>query len=281
MCPLEDPTDDPDPDAAVRTQSAEEKLRAATAQTVRELVLFAGELLPPLSVTRVLTLKEAAVEPLITILADNKLRDPSGPGGGFGPVHAAVLLGRLGSARAVEPLLDTLATTFPPDALYIAVSQALSPLGAALPSPILARLPTAVGTYRQELWYLLAGAKVRDARIFDQLLQAFAEQPEEGTMRLAEYGDPAAIPYLSRALDHYRTGVADELGDDAHMIFELREAIQNLGGTLTPAQEQKYQSARLTRKVELAVKHPRKPPQKPDDPCACGSGRRYRYCCLH
>lgn len=281
MCPADDSSDDPDPDASrVQPPSPADKVQAATALTVRELVLFAGELLPPTSVARVLALKEAAIEPLLAILGDRKLRDPGGLGGGWGPVHAAGLLGQLGAPRAIEPLLDTLATTFPPEELCLAVSQALLPLGAALIIPILARLPTAVGPYRRELWFLLAGAQVRDARIFDQLLEAFAEQPEEGVMRLAEYGDPAALPYLARALDTYRPGLADDTSDD-QMIFELREAIHSLGGTLTPEQESKYEQARFTRKVTLSVRRARRPPPDPDAPCPCKSGRPYRSCCLH
>ena len=93
----------------------------------------------------------------------------------------------------MEPLLDVLATTNQLSPLRVAVEKALAPMGARLLGPILARLPTAVGEYRQQLWSLLANAKVRDQRIFVQLLDALAEHPEQGAMYLAEYGDPAAL----------------------------------------------------------------------------------------
>jgi HEAT repeat protein len=219
------------------------------------------------------------VEPLLAILVDSKLRDPNGPGAGWGPVHAAMLLGQLRAPQTVEPLLDVLATAAPPSDLYLEVSQALVPFGAVLINPILDRVPTAIGSYRQELWVLLAGAGVRDPRIFDQLLTALAEQPEEGAMRLSEYGDRAAIPHLTQVLDSYRPRLLDDSSDD-RIVFELCEAIESLGGTLTQAQRRKHEHARITRTVENSLKNAREQPHHPESLCFCGSGRQYKYCCL-
>jgi hypothetical protein len=202
MCPSDDVPNDQDDeldqDLSPAARAAQ-KARAATARLVRELVLHDGPVLPPLAATRILALGQAAVEPLINLMSDSRLRAPRGPAGGWVPVHAAKLLGQLDPEAAVEPLLDVLATTAQLSPLRQAVEKALAPLGAPLVSPILARLPTAVGGYRRELWFLLANARVRDARIFVQLLGALAESPEDGAMYLAEYGDKAALPELSRA----------------------------------------------------------------------------------
>jgi hypothetical protein len=127
--------------------------------------------------------------------------------------------------RSGEPLLDVLATTYPLSPLRVAVERAVAPMGARLIGPILSGLLTAMGEYRQQLWSLLANAKVRDPRIFVQLLDALTEHPEQEAMYLAEYGDPAALPELSRALDAYQISLTDD-GD--HALFELREAIQEL-----------------------------------------------------
>jgi HEAT repeat protein len=67
--------------------------------------------MPPLLAAKIRAFGEPAVEPLIAVLTDSTLRDPSGPADGFGSVHAAQLLGQLDPERAVEPLLDVLATT--------------------------------------------------------------------------------------------------------------------------------------------------------------------------
>jgi len=84
-------------------------------------------------------------------------------------------------------------------------------------------------------------------RIFIQLLDALAECPEQGAMYLAEYGDPAALPELSRALDAYQISVTED-GD--HALFELREAIEALGGALTDAQQTKYEHALLACRIK-------------------------------
>lgn len=253
---------------------------AAAAELVRELILQSGAAaLPARIAEHILALGEAAIEPLIEVLVDSRLRDPKGPAAGWAPVHAARLLGLRPRARAIEPLLDVLATTDKLSPLGEAVSKALVPLKAQLVTPILERLPTAVGGYRRELWYLLAGAGVREPRIFVQLLAALSESPEVGAMCLSEYGDRAALPDLAHALDAHPLGLADEPVND-HAVFELREAILELGGVLTAEQQAKYERALWTRRVRAAAEPSARRPSSPDAPCSCGSGRRYRHCCL-
>ena len=282
MCPADEPPDEDDPEAAPLA-SAGDRLaaagRAALARLLRELVLHDGPLLPPRSVARILALGPAAVAPLIALMVDSRLRAPDSPAAGWAPVHAAKLLGQLGAAAAVEPLLDILATTAQLSPLRQAVQEALAPLGSLLVTPILDRLPTAVGGYRRELWFLLANAGVRDARIFAQLLGALAESPEDGAMYLAEYGDKAALPELSRALDACRLDPEGHAPDD-HTVFELREAIHELGGELTPAQQAKYERALWARRIEVSARTRLQRQREPEKPCPCGSGLPYRSCCL-
>jgi hypothetical protein len=197
-------------------------------------------------------------------------------------VHAAALLGELFALPALEPLLDILATADKQTPLHEALTHALTPLGRPLVAPILARLPTAIGNYRHELWTLLAGVGVRDPRVFAQLLTVLAESPGKGAMHLADYGDPDALPDLSRALDACWVALADEV-PVGHAVFELRDAIVDLGGTLTPAQQAKYERAQWGRRIEMAAASAAQaePPVGPNAPCSCGSGRPYKLCCLH
>jgi len=245
MCPSDDPSDGQNPDLLPVGPNREPPIavdhgRATIAQLVQERLLNGGVVLSPQAVAEILAHGKAAVEPLVAVMTDTRLRDPKGPAAGWAPVHAAQLLGQLGDAHSIEPLLDVLATTNQLSPLRVAVEKALAPMGSRLIGPILARLPTAVGEYRRQLWSLLANAKVRDQRIFVQLLDALAEYPEQGAMYLAEYGDPAALPELSRALDAYRISLTDD-GD--HALFELREAIEELGGTLATAIVERSRSA--------------------------------------
>jgi hypothetical protein len=284
MCPADGQSDGQNPALlpAVPSReppSAADQRRETIAQLVQERLLNDGVVLSPQSAAEILDLAEAAVEPLVAVMVDCRLRDPNGPAAGWAPVHAAQLLGQLCDVRSVEPLLDVLATTNQLSPLRVTVERALAPMGARLIAPILARLPTAVDGYRLQLWSLLANAKVRDKRIFVQLLDALAEYPEQGAMHLAEYGDPAALPELSRALDAYQINLTDD-GD--HALFELREAIQELGGTLTAGQQTKYEHALLACRIKVSAEMElqRRRAVSPDSPCPCGSGRRYRHCCL-
>lgn len=250
---------------------------AALPGLVRE-ILLRSPTLSSRNARRILNLGQAAVEPLCAVLVDSKLRDPQGPGGGWAPVHAARLLARLAAGPAIGPLLDVLATTDKLSPLGRAVSKTLAPLKGQLVGPILERLPTAVGAYRHELWYLLTATGVREPRIFDQLLAALTEAPEVGAMCLSEYGDRAALPELSRLLDAHRLGLTDEPGSE-QAIFELREAILVLGGQLSATQQAKYERALWTRRVRSAAEVEHAHPS-PDTACPCGSGRLYRHCCL-
>ena len=105
--------------------------------------------------------------------------------------------------------------------------------------------------YRLQLLSVLANARVRDGRILVQLVHALSEFSPEAAMYLAEYGDPAALPELSRALDAHKLSMPDDPSDD-HALFELREAIQLLGGKLTAAQRRKYECARLARRIAVS-----------------------------
>ena len=269
---------DPDP-APVEHVPLEASTSAAEATAlVHELLRRSGAALSSGAAKRIQALGQAAVAPLVAVLIDSRLRAPNAPAGGWAPVHAARLLKRLDARPAIEPLLDVLATTDRLSPLGEAVSRTLAPLKGQLVGPILDRLPTAVGEYRRELWFMLAGCGVREARVFDQLLAALAEAPEIGAICLGEYGDPAALPELSRALDAHPLGLMDQPGND-QPVFELREAILELGGQLTAAQKIKYERALWTRRIRTTAPSEHLP-QHPDSACACGSGNIYRLCCL-
>jgi hypothetical protein len=279
MCPSDNPPSQPPKPA--RSPSEEPSPQEAAAEARRLLLSCAEELLPPDVYHRLRQLARVVPGELIAVLTDPTLRPAGSPGNGWAPVHAAQILAEVAPQQAVEPLLDTLATVSPLTDLFMAVAEALEPLGKRLIEPILLRLPTAVGEYRIELWRFLGRCGARDPRVLDQLLLALNERPDEGALALSEYGDPAALPYLGEALDRYKLGPADRLPHDDFTVFELREAILELGGKLTAAQQAKYERALWTLRVERGERdRPVLDRRKLDAPCPCGSGRPYRNCCL-
>ncbi|MGH7336488.1 MAG: SEC-C metal-binding domain-containing protein [Myxococcota bacterium] len=123
---------------------------------------------------------------------------------------------------------------------------------------------------------------------------------------MAIYSDERAVPYLLEALDRFEI-VESENPLANHALIELRAAIEELGGTLTAEQQLKCRRGRepaevFRRKMEALLASRRRdvtpiepvqprdavpivPARRRDrpgrnDPCWCGSGKKYKKCCL-
>jgi hypothetical protein len=282
---------------------------ASEPEALVRLLIEAGERVPPRLRERILGLGEAAVPPLLAIAADEALDDEEAPGKGWAPVHAVELLGELRVPAAAEPLLRLLQETEPGAYLYDELLQALPELGPAVVEPALAAYQTVDPERRFSLGSVLAGLGVRDDRIYAALVEEFQQEPVPGTMHLAEYGDPRALPLLSKALDDYQEINTDDPMAN-HLVVELEDAIQHLGGELTPEQQEKVRRIvehdrpkreqfldlidRAVGRMDLATSpvrgaraltaepRPARPARKVgrNDPCPCGSGKKYKKCCL-
>ena len=84
---------------------------------------------------------------------------------------------------------------------------------------------------------VLAHVGVRDKAIFDVLLEALEVDTILGAIILADYGDPAGLPYLSERLDAEEPAGQGSCSAEA---MELIGAIQSLGGTFTTAQQKHF-----------------------------------------
>ena len=89
-------------------------------------------------------------------------------------------------------------------------------------------------------------------------------------------GDPA----VPRAMAFFRK--LDELANQPGDQFtEMDEALDTVASELIP---QCLEALHLARLALLAPTLPRETPQKPvgrNDPCPCGSGKKFKKCCLH
>lgn len=204
--------------------------------SIAEPLIVAGEHLPPEAANRILQQGRAVVPRLLEILDSGTL-----PGGqvplGWAPAHAAELLSKLAAAEAIEPMLRVLSSTRPEDPLSAVLVDALAAMGPAALEPVLrAHAASAAPQYRDALCTVLARLGARDDRILDALLALLERDRCLGAAFLAEYGDPRALPHLSRALDEHE--IDEDGGWLANMeAVELRAAIEDLGGTLTTAQQ--------------------------------------------
>ena len=257
--------------------------------TVRKL-LAAGERLPARIRREILALKDAAIAPLLDLLGDDELAMRSAPGRGYAPVHAVWLLTDLRAESAIESMLGVLAETEWDTILHDAIIQALPRFGAAVLEPVLrAYGDDWFDECRDGLASILATLRIRDDRILAVLRDQLALDPELGASDLAEYDDPRAREDLVRAYDRYQVIETDRPFAN-HALTEIRAAIVDLGGTLTPAQEHKYVQARelderLIRQRAAARATPSRPTVRRalpgrNEPCWCGGAQKYKKCHL-
>lgn len=225
---------------------------------------------------------EAVIPGLVQILLDAGLADVDARGDGYAPVHAAELLGELGAVVAIEPMLQRLRETHWDTILHDRILLALPRIGAPVVEPVLrAHDDSQDPEVRNELAGVLAEVGTRDERIYVRLLGGLATDPGSAAGNLAVYGDRRALEPLLVAFD------ALPVTDDPHWaanqdLIELREAIQDLGGTLTPAQEAKCALALVPRQPTERSLEPAVRRERPgrNDPCWCGSEKKYKKCHL-
>ena len=119
-------------------------------------------------------------------------------------------------------------------------------------------------------------------------------------MNLGGYGDPAALPLLHAAFDRFRPKRGHGLFEKNRLLVELKDAIELLGGCLNAEQAAKFQTlvdeheaitgepvrsepptkAELMAMVERVKAESARAKRGRNDPCWCGSGRKYKKCHL-
>ncbi|HEY9871321.1 MAG TPA: hypothetical protein V6D08_19335 [Candidatus Obscuribacterales bacterium] len=223
-----------------------------------EQLARAGEQLPD-AVRVYIRMQGAAVVPdLIAILEDEDLAHSEAPGEGYVPVHAATILRDLKAVEAIEPMLRVLEQCDVEDVLYSTLVFRLKDFGELVVEPALKAYECAHSDdYRTALAEILAGAGARHEKILPVLVKTLKKNPVVGAGVMADYGDPAALPYLSAALDKLKVDNRGGWLANAE-IFELAEAIEELGGTFTPSQARKVQAVRAQREASTRAHKPKR-----------------------
>jgi hypothetical protein len=252
----------------------------AAEQSVRRLV-DAGEELTPELEREILAHGSAAVAPLLAVLSDETLLPEDGPGEGWAPLHAAVLLGQLKEPAAVPVMLAQLQLTEPGEFLQEALVEALQGFGELAVEPLVSALREApTDAWLHDLGgQVLAGLGVKDPRILEALLRLLELDPVAGALHLYDYGDPAALPALSRTFDACaRARPADGWSQE---LLELAGTIEKLGGSLNDGQRMQLtrsQNAHRGLFFQRPAVHEERPGR--NAPCWCGSGQKYKRCHL-
>jgi len=237
---------------------------------------------------RIVALGGSARAKLLELATDPAWRGAAADGGGLAPYHALELLAALPPDDAtIVRLVESIAADPVAEEVDHLVTCLVDTGPEAVPHVLAALAATSDREAAAAFCEALALGEVRDDRVFAALVAAFAQFPGDVAPWLAEYGDPRIVRSLHLALDCQEVGAGSSPGTDSAAIT-LAEAIADLGGDLTEDERRKYdlanrRSIRRLARVETELSSRDEPaagpPPRPNDPCPCGSGRKFKKCC--
>ena len=208
--------------------------------------LFEGEgALTPELVRRIRREGKAAIPYLMDIVWDESLWSVDSPGGGWAPIHAVTLLGKLGAVEAAELLVDVVADSDPEDIIHGAAIFALEDLGRPALDAVLDFLRYSSNVAAKISLAEVVGEIGRgDERAYEELVNLFHEAtwPQGKCLvcsALGDLGDERAIPLLREALRDPRADEMDadeivwalgQLGVDVDRDEEVQQALRRIRG---------------------------------------------------
>ncbi|MGC4089356.1 MAG: SEC-C metal-binding domain-containing protein [Polyangiaceae bacterium] len=242
-----------------------------------ELRAIDSEELPPELKARILALGGGAVPELLSILQDEALASVDSPEEGWPPIHAVDLLVDLRAEAAIAPMLSLLRETDGDDGLSDRIVGRLPELGKPIVEPVLAEHATAVDDdYALMLTEMLANCGVRDERVWQVLLRALEYAPEMAAGLMGNYGDERALPLIEQAI----RGL-ERAGSGEWEIFELNDLVSAYLELTDHLPDELAEYVELRREV---LNRPPAPAVSAkvgrNDPCPCGSGKKYKRCCI-
>jgi hypothetical protein len=210
-------------------------------------------------------------------------------------VRAAHLARELGLTRAIPPLVRCLERLDPDHPLLHAALTVLGGFGPAAVDPLLAAFHRCrdVGACIR-IAEALSCADSDDTRIRGALVGMLERDPTTAARFLAERGEWRAVSDLHRAFD----ALAERPTADCDIcavgdLTAIASAVCALGGTLSAEQRTKIDEGwertdgMWTRFDDSLDENPparapvvRTPRPGRNDPCPCGSGKKFKHCCV-
>jgi hypothetical protein len=216
-----------------------------------------------------------------------------------------MIVGAIGDPRGIEPMLRALAVCDPETMFHEKLVLSLERFGQAAVEPALAAHDASDDPrFRGDVLCALSRSGGRDEKLFALLMEALEAEHRASAWgiapaNLAEYGDPRALGRLVEVFDELPEELETPVDDQ--VLFELEDAIESLGGTLTPAQAERVETARQARRAffekrrrrraldlapaQFRLEPSRVPVRKTarpgrNAPCWCASGKKYKKCHL-
>jgi hypothetical protein len=263
-----------------------------------------GEKLPDDLRRTILAAAPDIVPDLIGLIAD-ALKDDEGTDESlqWAAIHAAELLGKIGDAHAISVLLDCVEQCDSMDYLLNNARLALKEMGEKVIEPCLERyFRSTDDKLRNNMAGIACETGASDERLYRIASETLDRNLTLGANCFYGLGDARAIPLLSAKFDESKVYPDAESPFAGQDLIELKAAIEQLGGALTPEQEQKLEASTESRRMFIdamdklmdqkgggvkdrsaanrggTVVNERKIGR--NEPCWCGSGKKYKKCHL-
>jgi len=270
---------------------------ATPPRSLFELLAGAGEKLSPELKAEIVARVPSVVPELIAFIEDDELAFEEAVGAGWIPVHAADLLVDLRAESAIDALLAALVRGDEDGILMNKIAVRLPELGPVVFEPARRLLEATIDEFKRDvLVSVIAKLGVRDERIFTWCKARFEADPVLGSISLADYGDERALPLLRRAIEEFEPDWTSPYG--ARDLADFTEAYERIAGQLPSdlaehvadvraehaaeieATEESFRPALEALKREALARIPAVSTKVGrNDPCPCGSGKKFKKCC--
>jgi hypothetical protein len=135
-----------------------------------------------------------------------------------------------------------------------------------------------------ELCNVASRLGVPDPRIFEHLCALLEVNETIGAVSLADFGDKQALPLLRKHIENFEPDWDSALG--LMSLTEMVEAYEQLEGSVPKELKEhvlglvsEWQDFRAAANAPAALRTV--PKVGRNDPCPCGSGKKYKKCCQH